>query len=56
VLSDTNRIEELDIFGHVEGDGTRCEREKDLDRNVVPYLQPDVCVYDLCSEGEDDRL
>jgi hypothetical protein len=52
----TNRIEELDILGHVEVDGIRCEWEMVLDRKVIPYLQPDVCVYDFCSEREDDRL
>jgi hypothetical protein len=28
VLSDTNKIEGLDLSGHVEGDGIRCEQEK----------------------------
>jgi hypothetical protein len=52
----TNGIEELDLLGHVEGDGIRCERERVLDQRVISYLQPDGCVYDLCSERGGDWL
>jgi hypothetical protein len=37
----------IGYFRACRGDGIRCEQERVLDRTVVPYLQPYVCVYNL---------